>query len=122
MGEVTIWVSPLTYEQKISLASSTKVVSGQEVIDNVSVALKSLKYSIKDVTGLTGFDGQPYELSFDADGTLTDECVSDLMQLDNAGSLATVCYKLADRIDNHEVDGVSVNLSGAVKAQKKTTE
>lgn len=121
MGEVTIWVSPFSYEQKVKLSQATKLVSGEEVMDAGKVALLSLKFSVKEVEGLVDTDGQPYELSFDADGTLTEECVGDLMQLDNSGSLAAICYKLSLQIKDHEAPGVVVKTSETRKSKKKPT-
>jgi hypothetical protein len=120
MGPVTAWVSPFSYEQKIKLASCTKLQAGVEQIDAHKIALLSVKFAIKEVEGLTDLNGQPYELAFDTDGTLTEECVSDLMQIVGSSSLAAICYKLSLNIENHKLEGAEVVLSESKSVQKKT--
>jgi hypothetical protein len=65
IGELRFWISPLSYGQKMDLSNCSSVVSGEQKIDGVKFASLLLKYSIKEIEGLTNFDGTEYKLSFD---------------------------------------------------------
>ena len=119
VGEVTIWVSPLSYDQKVSLSTQTKMVSGHETVDAVKVAFLCLKYSIKEIDGIKNSDGSDYSVALDASGVATDECISELMQMDYAPNIVTACSLLVGKIEAHDVDGVTIDLSGVKQAKKK---
>ncbi len=71
-------VSPLTHGQKMEISDCLKVKAGQETVDYQKTAMLTLKFTIKEVHGLTNYDETPYQLEF-KDDYLTDNCVSELM-------------------------------------------
>ena len=95
VGEVKFWVSPLSREQRVKLTSLSQRVSGQDIEASLDAALTAIKYGLKEIEGVEGSDGQPYQLQFGADGGLTDDCLSDLAQLDALPKLTRICIQWA---------------------------
>ena len=120
VGEITFWVSPLTYGQKIQIAESTKLKGGVEVQDNYQVAFKTIKFSVKSVEGFKDSCGDDYSPTFDADGCLSDDSTSDIMNLDSAKYIVSACASLMNEIKGYELDGVTVDIKG-IKSVKKST-
>jgi len=119
VGELKFWLSPLSYEQKVNLAECTKMKGGEEVVDTSRRAFLAIKYAIKGVEGLKCPDGSDYLLSFEPSGVLSDESVSDIVQLDGWVPLAVYCVQMMNGISDGAVPGVEVDLKGVVSAKKK---
>lgn len=108
---VTVWVSPLSYQQKSHVLAQTKIVKGEEIQDHGQMVFLAVKYAVKEIQGLVDSSGSPYELAFDSDGTLTDACASDLMQMDAHPKLILACSHLMNGIKEYEIEGVEIDLS-----------
>lgn len=93
LGELTFWIAPLSVDAKGRLLTFSKRVSGEERDVAMEGAAAALKLSVKGVDGLKLADGSPYECEFDEQGNLTDDCVSELMQLDCAAPLTRLCIR-----------------------------
>ena len=119
IGEIRFWVSPLSYEQKIRLSELTKLKGGKEVIDQPRVVAHCLKFSLKEVEGLTLADGSPYVLEFDPDGSLSDASVSELLQMEKAPKLMDAVASLANEIKEWSIPGVKIDLKSVRPAAKK---
>jgi hypothetical protein len=125
LGDVKIFISPLTHEQKSNLNNTTKIVGGKETIDGMKMAFLALKYAVKAVEGITDADGNDYALDFEANGSLTDECANDLISLDHAEDLAVICVKLIDgvaaakRIAEEKGLTAKIDFKGVKGAKKK---
>lgn len=85
----------------------------------VQASYKSIKHAVKEVEGLETFDGEKYTLSFDGEGNLTDECVSDMLNLDVFTEIAMVSMSLIKGVpekildnDGKEVKGISLLYVG----------
>lgn len=98
LGDVVLYIAPLTHGQKIALNSATTIRSGKEIIDGIKMAFLAIKYAVKGQEGIVDSLGNKYELQFTANGELEDACVDDLMGLDHAEDLAVICVKLIDGI------------------------
>jgi hypothetical protein len=118
IGEVKFWLSPLSYSQKVVLAELYQMKAGVEHQDTHRAVLLSIKYSVKGVEGIKQSDGSDYALSFDADGTLSDQCVQELLGIDQAKQLVDACQYLSLVIKEHQIEGVRIDLAG-VKDSKK---
>ena len=106
IGEVTFILAPFTYEQKMEMSDSVKVVSGQDVIDVFKVKTMMLKYGLKKVEGI-----EDYELSFDSQGNLSDECISEILYLDQSKTMLSACYEIHNGIpDEIETQGVALEI------------
>lgn len=93
--------------------------AGVEEVDAPKWVFSSIKFSVKSVEGIQNADETPYELSFDPDGALSDECVSEILGLDLSAKLVTACSLLSREIKEHEIPGVSIELKGLVNSKKK---
>lgn len=106
IDEVTVSISPLSYEQKTEaqmLVAEGKAKRDPRILTRGLVYL--IKHSVKDVEGLENMDGSKYELSFEAEQKkLTDECVSDLFNIKLHEKLVMVCTSLVGAIPSEFVD------------------
>jgi hypothetical protein len=118
MGEVKVWISPLTFAQKAALGAATVLRGGKEVTDGFKAAMLSLKYSVKEIEGVQGADGNPYELDFESDGTLTDDCANELFQLECSPLLVKACAKMSNGLSD-EIEGVTIDVKGVKSVKKK---
>jgi len=120
IGELTFWVSPLSYEQKVNLQECRKMEGGQEVVDHGARARLAIKYGVKEIQGIECADGSPYQPKMDSDGTLSMEAVDELSALNSLKELVMVCMSVAARgVPDSEIPGVEVDLKGVKNAEKK---
>lgn len=139
IGEVEFQLSPLSYGQKISAATSSRSQSGGEInVDMPMLSFKIVKYAVKGIKGVKNLDGSVYKLDFEKNdfpaltGTktlevLTDECAEELVScLSINPSLNDISYQLLNGIPDHIVDhegkrakGVSLEIMGKQGAKRK---
>lgn len=122
IGDVlTVWLSPLTVEQRARMFSTAvKMQAGAEQEDAIKAAAMSIKYSVKGIEGdLKNIDGSDYQLEFDPDGSLTDECAEELLQLDGSDKLVRICGHFLKAISDPGIEGVVVDFKGVKTAKKK---
>jgi hypothetical protein len=118
IGELKVWVSPLSLDQKMRLRNLINQSAGEENT-SFAFALELLRLSVKQVEGVKAGDGSDYELDFGADGYLTDECVKELIQLGQCPQLITACGLLYQEIKEHQLEGVQFDLKGVKSVKKK---
>ena len=114
MGDVVIYISPLTHGQKIAVNSANTIRAGKEVIDGIKMAFLAIKFAVKGIEGIIDITGNKYELKFTPEGVLEDSCVDDLMGLDHAEDLAVICVKLIDGIGAAKQIAKSKGLSAQI--------
>lgn len=120
MGEVTLWLSPMEFGQKVAIQGAVKMKSGAEITDGFKVALLTLKFCVKEIQGLFNSDGSPFECEFEEGGNvLTDACANDLLQMDSAKSLIRACNSLSEAASTAEIEGVIFDLKGVKSVKKK---
>lgn len=119
IGEIKLWVSPLSYGQKMELASCSTMVSGEQKIDGQKFATLLIKFSIKEVEGITNFDGTPYELSFDKDGTLSQDCLDELLQIEQSAAILRAATHLFTSMTDYDLDGVKIDMKQIKNVSKK---
>lgn len=119
IGEVRFLISPLTWRQRGELLALMQG-GGKEAVDRYAFSANCLKFSIKGISGVTQSDGTPYVLEFDENGSLTDECVSDIMSLDSVAELLKVCtLNLSGLSPEAKVDGVEFKFDEVTSTKKK---
>ena len=121
IGDITFVLAPLSYYQKQEIASCTRIVNGEETFDLMRAQFLYIKNGLKEVKGVTGFDDNPYELEFEGD-ILTDNCVSEIMNLEQREKLNIAAWQLlngikdlTDPVTGEELEGVKLE----VKSQGK---
>lgn len=117
---VTFWVSPLTWLQKSQVLSLFQIKAGTEHYEPMKAAMTTIKLSLKAVDGLQYADGTEFHLETLEDGTVSDESLSEIAQLDGIEKLFTVCSGFALRdIKDPKLDGVEVSFDKVKNIKKK---
>lgn len=96
VGKIVFSLSPLGYKVKADMQSS--VLAGKPM----DAAVKALKNSIKDVKGLKLPDGSDYELSFEPNGEVSDNCIDDLLNIPEAAKLNVIAISLINGMPQGE--------------------
>ena len=110
IGPIEFSISPMSFQQKQEILSLVKMSSGESKADEIGMAIKTIKYSVKDVKGIHTIDGSVYQVSLDENGVLTDDCVSELMQLETNSLLIQVLASFLNGIKDPKIKGVEVVL------------
>jgi len=97
IGGVIFTLAPLNRFHKLSLSNCTTIKNGEEHYDLSSAQALYIKHAVKNVEGLTGYNDVPYELEFDGD-QLTEDCVSEILSLDQRTKLTTSAWQLLNGI------------------------
>ena len=119
-------ISPLSLHEKTEVQQLMVEAQSKGNIGKLTKSIcKTIQYSLKDINGLYDCDDQPYKLSFDDSGMLTDECLDELMNLELSDRLQQVCVRLLGGIpkefldDNgNPIEGVSWDKEGGSEAPK----
>ena len=112
-------ISPLTFQQKNELQSHMiKAVKG-DMEEAMTAVRKSLKFCLKDIAGVFYIDEdnekREYKLQFDDKKEVTDECISEVLNMPFSAKLNTVCSQMLqgvpDKIvdqDGKEIEGIKI--------------
>ena len=123
IGDLTFKLGPLSYFQKSEIQNCTTEVKGESQIDGEKVAYLSLKYSIKEVKGLKDIKGNDYSLEYDDNGCLTDDSMSELLQIDESIRLTRVCLGLMKGFNKDvKIDGVEIDFDNVESVEKKSLQ
>lgn len=122
IGDVLVKLSPLTALQKANLMGLTKMVGGREVADTSLMAIMTIKYCVKEVSGVDAkfADGSDFSLSYDPDGSLSDESLSSVMQVIDNGTLTNIAAQLLTKGMDLSVPGVEILSGSGVESKKKS--
>jgi len=81
--DVTITFKPLTYAQKKHVCGCVSQKGASVIEDRMEMVRLAIKYSVKDVDGLTvGADAKPYTVTLGADKCLDEETIDNLMNIE----------------------------------------
>lgn len=106
VGEVTFTLAPFTYEQKMEMSECITTKAGVNRVDMFKTQTLMLKYGVKDIDGV-----EDYELEFDSSGNLTDECISELLYLDQSIPMLSACYEIHNGLpDKLLTEGVELEV------------
>lgn len=123
IGGVDVFVSPFTKEQRKTVtAAAMKIGSGDIETDEMEAAFLAIKYCVKDVKGLELPDGSEYELEFEENGDLKDECINDLLNIEIGAPLIQACASFANGFNREQlnsIEGVSFNPPKSRVKKKK---
>ncbi len=116
IADLIFHISPLPYAVKTEVVATMSKASGVH-IENVANATQLLvKHAVKKVEGLCDINGDEYKLECNEDGTLKDECVDDLLNIEVNSDLADalnnfirgVPSKLVDQATGEELKSVKI--------------
>lgn len=110
-GDVVFTIAPLNQLQKTEIVACTETKGGSDMINLTKASALYIKYSVKDMKGVKDFNDKEYELEFDDSGDLTDDCVSELMTLDEKNVLIQSSGAFIHGIgDIEKLEGVEVEV------------
>lgn len=107
VGELTVWLSPLSLNDKAELHTFLEKAQKGDVLATIQAAAFAIKCSLKEVKGLTNQDGSSYSLEFD-NGKLSDSCVDDLMNIQESNKLIVLCSQLIAGIPKTLPEGITL--------------
>jgi hypothetical protein len=97
IGSVTFVLAPLNYLRKQEISACTRLVAGEEHFDLLKAQATYLKYAVKDIIGLTNYNGDEYKPELQGD-CLTEDAVSELLNLDQRSDLTTCAWQILNGI------------------------
>lgn len=122
IDSVTFVFAPLSRFHKKEMNQHTNTVNGETVTDLFETQCLYIKHGLKEIKGITDYDGNDYELEFEGE-SLTDDCVSELLMLPQKEKMMTCAWQFLNEIPDKLVDlSTGKTLKGAkleVKASKK---
>lgn len=119
IGPVTFLLAPLSTENQGKLLAYTSRDGGEEKVNGLSFARDAIKFCVKGVEGIENSDGSSYELEFDDNGDLTNECVSEIFQVDGVDKLTKVAIRMGLRFADPGVEGVEIDFKNVRSIKKK---
>lgn len=99
---ITVTISPLSFDQKIEL-QSLMLQAKADPMFAVKGARLAIKYAVKGIEGLEDSSGQPYIVLVE-NGQLSDECVDDLLNLQENSKIITLCSQLINGVPRVVID------------------
>ena len=104
-------ITPLTLSQKNEITTMLANLKQENQLEAVQVMLQAtriaLKYSVKSLDGVYDSDNNKYDLTFDNDGTLSDDCIEDLSNFEYSDKLTQTLMsqiaKFGSQIDDKDV-------------------
>lgn len=123
LGEIQIEISPLDYHDKSILHTHIARSQTGDVESLMKASAETIKRCVKSITGLCNPDGTIYELQFEAnDKHLTDECVSDLLNIQESNNMINLCGQLIAGIPSQLPKGVTLVAEGTKGPNERKTK
>lgn len=116
---VEIILKPLKFEHQLKVAETIKLVSGDTQVDTINRAKLLIKFSVEEMTGFQNIHGDDYNLEFEKDGSLKDECVEDILMMPfslNAVNIAQIAFNNPEALKKLE----NVEFFSKESKKKKT--
>ncbi len=113
IGKVVFLISPLKREHKFEIIALRRNKAG-DVVENLEAASRLyLKYALKEVKGVKTYHGDKYALSFDDSGALTDDCVEEILSIQESADLVTASMQIINGIPDEIIDfGTGEKMKG----------
>lgn len=112
VDDLEVVISPLSFAQKTVIQNSVLEQTAEGATKGAALAIK---YSVKGIRGIKTMDGKDYEVEFDSDGNLTDECLDDLLNISHSQKIMIMSLNLINGVPkefvnpetNEKLEGVS---------------
>lgn len=108
IGDIKVKVSPMTLHTKLELTKLMRNAEDGSLDSIMNASIYALKSCIKGLSGVENQDGSPYELQFDDNGSLTDDCVEELLNLEESSLMIGLCSSLLAGIKTDLPNGISL--------------
>lgn len=80
-GVVAFLLKPLSVGEKAEVMESVRLSKGEALQSGYDMARKAIKFSLVAVEGFTNSSGGEYQVTKDADGKVSDDSISDLLNM-----------------------------------------
>lgn len=117
IDDTVVTIRPLTYHQKAEIQSHFLGFTQGDVTKATEAMVSAIKYAVTGIEGIEDCDGRPYELEFDCDA-LSEDCVSDLLNIEISDKLQQVCSSLLHGIPKGFVDNSGKPIEGVEIVKK----
>lgn len=97
IGELVFKLAPLSFKQKSEVQA---LMANKKELEGVRLVVK---YAVKDIEGVETLEGKKYVLEMDESG-LTENCLDDLLNLENSAEISLACASLINGIPKEIVD------------------
>jgi hypothetical protein len=95
---VCLSLKPLNYWQKSEVMSLAELQEGEVVNKTRTATILAIKYSLRGTKGLVDYDGNRYELTFDEEGNVSDDSVTDILNIEMSPQIILCCYNMIHQI------------------------
>jgi len=122
IGEVELKLAPLSMFQRQELLAHVEKADGNNIHDVRKGTTLAMKYSIKDISGIETLDGDTYKLEFDAENSLTDNCVNELLNTEVSGKMVLAAYSMIYGMPSEIRDSEGKRVEGVEVVLGKSQE
>lgn len=98
IGDAIFKMAPLSQDHRVHLMKFVEMDGGSRIENFAKMAFLSIKYCLKECSGLVYEDGSEFVLDFDSDGQLSDKSISELMNTEISQELMTACQSFIQGI------------------------
>lgn len=115
IDDIVIEIAPLSFEVKSNIQAN--LING-DTLGIVKAAKLAIQHGVKNVKGVENADGSEYSLDFEND-CLTEQCVDDLLNIDQDNKISFVCTKLLEGIPKEFVDPQTGKKIEGIKIERQ---
>ena len=116
IGDLTFSLKPFSYQERLEIASTITNQEGTFVENAAKATYISMKYAIKALKGAKLEDGSDYKLQFDENSHLSEDSISDILNLEINDKISIVLNnfgkgvptKIVSPANGEEVEGVKI--------------
>lgn len=112
VDSIVVTIAPLSVDEKAEISQFMLAGKLRDFKAAAKGTALTVKYAVKDVSGIVDQKNQPYKVAFDENGYLTDQCVSELFNLEMSGKLTEICMSLVEKIPDVFTDAKGKKLEG----------
>lgn len=113
VGKVEVLIKPLTVQEKTEIQNTLGAVATVGVGMSYMGAAKAIAYSVKGLKGVVvDEEGTEFELEKDDNGNLTDDCVSDLLNIPIGVQLTNIAMNLLNGLSDKITDNQGKPIKG----------
>lgn len=98
IDDLKFTLKPLNYMHRLELDECFIQKGGSNLQKLYRSQSILIKYSLKSVKGIKNHDDSDYELEFNDDGSLTDDCVNDIMNIQQRHKLTTAAMNVLNGV------------------------
>lgn len=117
IDDFKIKIRPMTIAERSQVVEALSEAQKSNSVAKINEAsLIPIRICLKGLDGVQDSNGEPYQLQFEDDGLLTEECLSDLLSMGSQGKIAEICMGLLNGIpEKLQIEGVEFAKPSAKK-------